>query len=351
MTKKILLLVSSFLLVTSAARAASLGVIHVQRAMWSGRDVTTLATQHCEGNTTCLYKISRQYIGEPADEGNRSFAISWTCSEESPVKLHKVAYKHDSEGKTFNLECNGSAAAIAATQEAPVAPVRVQKWDPRSPLKYQSSFHSLMMADKLPSTVYGNNSCLDELKNYVKSGKNFYSDYVVKYGTMRIDQHPNSEVRDLEFFHWTKNPAALKEIALSNRIQDIFLYLRDQHTVRDIYFYIASDSSSSSYAGNTLFRIQIDPESLIYIPEDKGTTFPAGDVVDQFRNIHKELKANGCNILLLNLILEASHVGYIAYFGINNYASSSAQPNSQFFEVLGEWAFRSIEYVKSKGSY
>lgn len=338
---KILIFFLSSLLFGFNSFASEGNFIQISRAIWNGRDVTAEAAAFCNNKSSCTYQISPRYIGEATDKLNKSFSISWKCSQNNS-KIFKLQEPHDAEGKYLNVSCNLAEGEPNFAKPAIPQVSSQEIWDPLAPLKYRSSFHSRMKQRQSLGIIVGSESpeCYNAFDQHLASNKNFYLEYLVKNDTVRYEAHRLESVRNYQFFHWTKSYPALSEIATSSAFYRIFEYLRDQ--MGAFYFYVAADPSSSSYAGNSLFEIRIRKDTLIYNPQ----------LVQNFELhfLNENPQFSQCNLITIRqLLLEGSGVSGISYFGLNNEMSSNLSKDTLFLQLIGEWAIDSIKFVKHQG--
>lgn len=57
-------------------------LIEITSAIWSKKEITSLAKQFCDGKEKCNYKVSPKFIGAASDPTDLSFSIVWKCSLE-----------------------------------------------------------------------------------------------------------------------------------------------------------------------------------------------------------------------------------------------------------------------------
>ncbi len=65
-------------------------------------NVTKAASDFCNGKTECRYKVSPDFIGDPAPGQDKDFRISWKCSDEIPRTKQAVA---NAVGAVLALDC------------------------------------------------------------------------------------------------------------------------------------------------------------------------------------------------------------------------------------------------------
>jgi len=106
-----------FFLFLSTSLFANESTIGIVRATWSGRDVTGIAGEFCDGKIGCQYKVSRRFIGNPANESDRSFAIVWICSAQ-PNATQSIVLSHDAENQRIDITCEQSSAVGAPPEVA-----------------------------------------------------------------------------------------------------------------------------------------------------------------------------------------------------------------------------------------
>lgn len=326
-----------FFLVTIASFAQAANSIQVSQAHWSGQDVTSTAAAYCNGKENCDYRVSRHYIGTPANESNRSFFISWKCSDEGN-KIYTLQEPHDAEGRDLKVSCAGipQRRLVAAPADKPV-----EKWDPLLPLQYRSSFHSRMKNRQSLGVLFGMQSaaCYEAFNNHLTKRKNFYSEELIRTLTVRYEDHRLESVRNYRFYHWTKSFTSLDPIAKSSEFFRIFDYLRD--STRSLHIYVAADPESSNYAGKDLFEVNVRKNTLIYNPP-RGYNFDS-NIMKSFADL------SSCNQEVVKLlILEGSGVSGFSYFGINNELSATTSQNSLYLQLIGEWAIDSMKYLRSR---
>lgn len=68
-------------------------------------NVTEKASAFCDGKTSCTYKVSAKFIGDPASGQDKSFDIIWTCEKEGKAAFRTHHEDANADGKVFNLTC------------------------------------------------------------------------------------------------------------------------------------------------------------------------------------------------------------------------------------------------------
>jgi hypothetical protein len=244
----------------------------------------------------------------------------------------------------------------------------IYDWDPRSPLKYPTSFHSLFASER-DNMVKDNvgASCASAVKNFIKSGKNFYSKELLKR-TVKISDFPRADVKDFDFYHYSRS-AQLSDVAKRKAFGEIYSYLRDRcqdkygNCMGGWFLYMASESESShkeAYGPNG-FKITLrrDAKILMLLKTSvEGSAFFNDLMTDVERElIAKDASLQACQgrmakvdipvtpSVLEALAAEASRVDAYAYYGLNNWAAMTDDRGYQWMTVVGPWAIKTMEPI------
>ena len=66
-------------------------------------NATTAAAMFCNGREKCDYKVSSQFLGDPAPGKDENFEIHWKCGKNGPEK--KTALPAPADGQVIPIEC------------------------------------------------------------------------------------------------------------------------------------------------------------------------------------------------------------------------------------------------------
>ncbi len=66
-------------------------------------NATTAAAMFCNGRDKCDYKVSSQFLGDPAPGKDKNFEIRWKCGKNGPEK--KTALSAPADGQIIPIEC------------------------------------------------------------------------------------------------------------------------------------------------------------------------------------------------------------------------------------------------------
>lgn len=339
--------------------------IQILSAIWSGADVTSVASKYCDGRPTCSYKVAPRFIGEAQNPNDKSFSIQWHCADWLPRRL---ALGHDATGKTLELNCETPTLPFEPSVWEPVGRAGVAEvpnggWTPRSPLKFKSSFHSLASANEVNTIQrYLSGTCVSAIKSFLQRGGDFSSTMMRTRFIGRLKDFPVAEAQDLEFFHYSKSTTVMD--LLKNRdYEPLFSFPRNRYQTsyngyeeQDWFFYVAADSASSSSYGPMQLKVYFHPDTLVFYQQgDAAGQSPryqetATSIQDEL--IRKDPQLEYCRTssrsawakgILVLLAAEAEHVGLIAYYGVKNQAAfGSKAPGNQWMEVVGPWAIKDI---------
>lgn len=234
-------------------------------------------------------------------------------------------------------------------------------WTARSPLQHTSSLHSLIVSDQNNSlqNEYWNfkPECEIAIRSHLLKGGDFSSSVMENTYTLMAEESPLPEVRDLEFFHYTKYSEVFNAI-LAQDYDLIFNYI---HRRQDHTLYVAADPLSSSFSyGKYKVTLRLRKGAKIYtsnsaasnlldgkFDRSKGT---AGDDAVENEQIQKNPSLSVCrnsgeafrgdqiHPILVLLAAEANHIDLIAYFGVADH----------WYQMLNSWSIESSTAVDTK---
>lgn len=226
------------------------------------------------------------------------------------------------------------------------------KWDPRTPLKYPSSLHSMVMHNSSNVSSVLGLSCMEAVRKHLEKGGNFATKFVVE-NSLPFEQFPRQDVTDNRFFHWTESPGPLGQIAHKRTFGDLLVYARENVSNPDRWaFYVAADPDSSRVFGTISYKLTLQKGTKVFFSQGDKPGASTNTVVDSDLSTARELFSRNrylvsCRSVILRLLsLEASNVSLVAYFGVDNHVSYGVGRGYQWFEVINAWAIKSMELVK-----
>lgn len=208
-----------------------------------------------------------------------------------------------------------------------------------SPLEFQSSLHSAFSDGNLVIEQTIGEKCSAVIKEHLANKKSFYSLLMDKKYTRVTSDSNVSEVKDNVFFHYTKWAEVL-EIFNKREYYQIFHFLRKRRSVKDWFFYVAADPTSSAHLG--AHRVSFRKRAKIFVSgsetHEMGSHEGALAVEDNLiRRFPHLADCRGVGIadrdshpILALLAAEANNIDFIAYRGFRG---------AVWFQVLGEWGF------------
>lgn len=235
-----------------------------------------------------------------------------------------------------------------------------QSWNPKTPLVYGSSFHSLLWNQNqhIINQMALSTSCVNAIRQHLSSGDNFYSKTLLSY-TLPLEYFPDEETKDRAYFHYTNSTDAFNNTR-KGEVESNFRFLRTLNQMHSWYIYVASDENSSTQFGNMKIKFTFKPGVRIFLIREG---YYGHD--DQYTNIHvaieNDLISQDPNLaacrnlgygkdvrspsILLRLAAEGTGVGGIAYIGIKNRYPGQICVQCQgvqWLQLVGPWALESV---------
>ncbi len=274
--------VFSTTLLLALATAPSLAVagtplIKIVEAKWSGKDVSGIVADRCKGRSSTTYKVSRSYIGEPANSSDLSFKLRWKCEDGYPKEEQVVSVR---EGSLITIECTENPAAPESKEPAVKGPALVNYPNGKVPgldplqkskdteklLRYPYSFHQMLLDpthDNFEKSLTP--QCVTQLRDYLVGGHTFYVPELVQ-ATVPADKfgrsHPEYGFR---YFHRTQSPI-VPELAKNQDFDSMYRFLRQQTRSYYIHLaeiFVADHPTSMDRSGQYLIEITSKPDAKI----------------------------------------------------------------------------------------
>lgn len=247
---------------TNWAVAAS-PMIQVIEAKWSGKDVSELVRARLNGLSASTYKVSRKFIGSPADPTNLNFELKWNCQNGYPDKVQNVSVL---ENTLIQIECTVNSSVLKSEDLEKVnKPLDSQEKNhvinsdlvnnhldnkvigldshlgsnyTEKLLRYEYSFHH-MIYDPAPDQFENSlkPECVIKLRNHLNAGHTFYVSEI-EQATIPADEY-QSKFPDYKgrYFHRT-NAKKVIRLAKNQDFHSMYQYIRNLK--RKYYIHLGS---------------------------------------------------------------------------------------------------------------